>query len=155
MTTFTRKTPAQMNVGDVVSFYGGTFKVTHAPVESQGHRPKDAHLTTGHGPSDCASTMAVCVTGEIPGYFKHSANTAYDMSQNVFSCHDSGIHKAKTCAGFLLRGADHNLAVRLGRMTGKFGDDVRDGGIELHDSYRAMAVANGVDRKDPALKNCR
>lgn len=87
--------------------------------------------------------------------FKHSANTAYDMSDHVFSCHSAGADRSKTCAGFLLRGADHNMSVRLGYITGKYRGDVSDGGIELHDSYRDMAVANGVDPKDSVLKNCR
>jgi hypothetical protein len=59
------------------------------------------------------------------------------------------------CAGFLLRGADHNLAVRLGYYNGRFKDDVSDDGLALHANYRAMAVANGVDPDDPALADCR
>ncbi|MFY2597283.1 DUF6283 family protein [Achromobacter xylosoxidans] len=94
--------------------------------------------------------------GEFPAEsFRHSANTAYDMSQHVFSCHDSGTKKPATCAGFLLRGADNNLAVRLAYMSGRLEGDVTDGGCELHDSYRDMAVANGVDPEDPVLKTCR
>lgn len=94
--------------------------------------------------------------GEFPAEsFRHSANTAYDMSDHVFACHDSGTKKPATCAGFLLRGADHNLAVRLAYMSGRLEGDVTDGGCELHDSYRDMAVANGVDPEDPVLKPCR
>lgn len=94
--------------------------------------------------------------GEFPAEsFRHSANTAYDMSQHVFSCHDSGTKKPATCAGFLLRGADNNLAVRLAYMSGRLEGDVTDGGCELHDSYWDMAVANGVDPEDPVLKPCR
>ena len=55
----------------------------------------------------------------------------------------------------MLRGAEHNLAVRLGKMQGRYKDDVTDGGVELHESYRAMAVANGVDTEDPVLRPCR
>jgi len=87
--------------------------------------------------------------------FRHSANTAKDMSRHKFSCHQSGIKNPATCAGFLLRGADHNLAVRLAYMDGTLGDDVHDDGHELHDSYRAMAQANGVAEDDPALAQCR
>ncbi|CAB5514505.1 hypothetical protein LMG26857_03564 [Achromobacter anxifer] len=94
--------------------------------------------------------------GEFPAEsFRHSANTAYDMSDHVFACHDSGTKKPATCAGFLLRGADNNLAVRLAYMSGRLEGDVTDGGCELHDSYRDMAVANGVDPEDPVLKPCR
>ena len=96
-------------------------------------------------------------TGEFPaGAFKHSAPTSYDMAQSVFSCHESGAKKPATCAGFLLRGADNNLAVRLGYINGRYDfDAVSDGGHELHDSYRAMAEANGVDPADPVLGPCR
>lgn len=94
--------------------------------------------------------------GEFPAEaFRHSAHTAYDMAQETFACHQSGVKKPATCAGFLLRGAYHNLSVRLGHMFGKFKDDVKDNGVELHASYRAMAVANGVDPDDPALAPCR
>ena len=31
---------------------------------------------------------------------------------------------------------------------------VNDGGHELHENYRAMAVANGLDPADPALARC-
>lgn len=87
--------------------------------------------------------------------FKHSANTAYDMADRTFECHSSGTAKPAICAGFLLRGADHNLAVRLKRMRGEIVDDVVDGGHELHENYRAMAVANGVDPADAVLRPCR
>lgn len=87
--------------------------------------------------------------------FRHSASTAYDMSDRTFACHSSGAKKPALCAGFLLRGADHNLHIRLKRMTGEVKDDVVDGGHALHESYRAMAVANGVDPSDPILAPCR
>jgi hypothetical protein len=87
--------------------------------------------------------------------FVHSATTAYDMAENQFGCHQSGPKKPATCAGFLLRGSDHNLAVRLAMLTGRVKNDVDDGGVDLHQNYRQMAIANGVDPKDPALKRCR
>jgi hypothetical protein len=104
--------------------------------------------------SDCP--WRIDATGEFPPEaFRHSANTAYDMSKHSFACHQSGASKPATCAGFLLRGAEHNLSVRLQRMDGRIGQDVTDGGHELHASYRAMAVANGVDPEDEALRLCR
>lgn len=87
--------------------------------------------------------------------FVISAGTAYDMSDRKFACHESGATRPATCAGFLLRGADHNLAVRLARLQGETFDDVHDDGLELFDSYREMAEANGVSPSDPALKHCR
>lgn len=94
--------------------------------------------------------------GKFPAEaFKHSANTAYDMAEAKFACHQSGSERPATCAGFLLKGAEHNLAVRLARMSGTITDDVDCEGHELHENYRAMAVANGVDPNDPALAPCR
>lgn len=94
--------------------------------------------------------------GQFPAEaFRHSASTAYDMAKNTFACHEAGVKKPATCAGFLLRGADHNLSVRLGHITGRYKCDVSDGGHELHDSYRAMAIANGVSPDDPILAQCR
>lgn len=88
--------------------------------------------------------------------FRLSASTAYDMARSTFACHESGQVKPAMCAGFLLRGADHNLSVRLKTMHGAIDfDAIHDGGHELHNSYRAMAVANGVDADDPSLIMCR
>lgn len=103
--------------------------------------------------SDCP--WRIDATGVFPAEaFRHSAATAYDMATHTFACHQSGTRRSATCAGFLLRGGDHNLNVRLGRMRGKYGD-VADGGHALHPSYRAMAIANGVDPDEPVLAPCR
>lgn len=94
--------------------------------------------------------------GEFPAEaFRHSAHTAYDMSERPFGCHQAGVKTPKICAGYLLRGADHRLTVRVARMKGKIADDVSDAGIDLFDSYRDMAEANGVDPDDPVLSPCR
>lgn len=74
--------------------------------------------------------------------FVHSAETAYDMSRRRFACHQSGEEKPATCAGSCSMGADHNLAIRLGRSHGRY-LDVTNGGVELYDDYVEMAVANG------------
>lgn len=96
-------------------------------------------------------------TGDFPAQaFEHSANTSEDMSLHVFACHESGSERSSTCAGFLLRGADNNLAVRLGISQGKYElDQVHEDERELYDSYREMAVGNGVDPESPALKDVR
>lgn len=86
--------------------------------------------------------------------FRHSAETAYDMSNKIFACHEAGIQRTAIFAGFLLRGADHNLAIRLKYLQGHQLDATCDG-VELHDSYRAMAIANGVPADDPVLAPCR
>jgi hypothetical protein len=94
-------------------------------------------------------------TGVFPAEaFRLSAGTSYDMAQSAFACHQSGQKRPATCAGFLLR-AHHNLAVRLAHSAGRIGDDVTDGGCDLHEDYRAMAIANGVAPDDPVLKGCR
>lgn len=104
--------------------------------------------------SDCP--WRVDAVGKFPTEaFRHSAATAYDMSLQSFACHQSGTKRPATCAGYLLRGAQHNLATRLQQVRGTYLGDVHDGGHELHASYRAMAVANGVDAGDEALRLCR
>lgn len=96
-------------------------------------------------------------TGSFPAEaFRISAPTAYDMSDRMFGCHESGSGTPTTCAGFLLRGADHNMAARMAMIAGRVERaTVADGGLELHGSYRAMAEANGVDPDDPVLRGCR
>lgn len=95
--------------------------------------------------------------GEFPAEaFRHSAATAYDMAQNTFACHSSGCEKPALCAGFLLRNSENNLGVRMMQMRGQVSmDEVSDGGHALFDSYREMAVANGVPSDDPVLERCR
>jgi hypothetical protein len=53
-----------------------------------------------------------------------------------------------------MRGAVHNMAMRI-RNHGDWTNQVSDGGHELFDNYREMAIANGCDPNDPALEKCR
>jgi hypothetical protein len=76
------------------------------------------------------------------------------MSQHAFSCHESGPDKPATCAGFLLRGAAHNLLAWMRWRKGEW-VGASEAGLRLHRSYRAMAEANGVPADDPALALCR
>src|ERR1700676_937059 len=69
--------------------------------------------------------------------FRISAHTAYDASFEMFGCHTSGPDKPATCAGFLLRNSLHNIGARLRGLAG--GADCHST-VELHPSYRAMAV---------------
>ena len=88
--------------------------------------------------------------------FVHSAPTAYDMSSRLFGCHSSGIKKPATCAGFLLKGSDHNLAVRLALMQGRIDPrQITDASRELHENYASMAIANGVLHDAPEIQPCR
>lgn len=117
------------------------------------------HKIEGGEGSYCRQPCPECpwredATGKFPAEaFRISAHTSYDMAQEVFACHMRGKDTPATCAGFLLRGADDNLAVRLKRIRGT-AFDVHDAGIPLHESYAAMAVANGVDPSDPVLEPC-
>lgn len=91
-----------------------------------------------------------------PAAFQVSAPTAYDLAESMFGCHESGTENPSTCAGFLLRGAAHNLTVRFRQSQGDMDlSQVSDAGLALHPSYRAMAEANGVDPADPLLAGCR
>lgn len=131
-----------------------------------GARPADLNhqvvsVTSGRKHS-CKTPCRDCpwrrdAVGTFPAEaFRLSAHTAYDMSDRTFGCHTTGTTKPSTCAGFLLRGAAHNLAVRLGIIQGTIDmEQVSDGGVELFDSYAEMAVANGVDPDDPILSPCR
>lgn len=88
--------------------------------------------------------------------FRHSAPTAYDAGMSTFACHQAGKDKPQTCAGFLLQNADHSIQVRLDIMTGRYDPSlVSADGVELYDSYREMAVANGVPPDDPVIAPCR
>lgn len=88
--------------------------------------------------------------------YRHSAETAHDLSNHLFSCHMSGANEPATCAGFLLRGAEDNLSVRMAMFEGRYDPEkVSDGGVELYDGYRSMAIANGVPADDPAIEHCR
>ena len=95
--------------------------------------------------------------GQFPAEaFRLSAGTAEDGAMSTFACHESGHPYPQTCAGFILRNADNNMRIRLAEATGQLDrSEVHDGGCELHESYRAMAVANGVPADDPAIAKCR
>jgi Family of unknown function (DUF6283) len=97
----------------------------------------------------------VDAVGHFPAEaFAHSADTAHDMAGHRFACHESGTAHPATCAGFLLRGADHNMAVRMSIATGLIDmGQVDDGGHLLHPGYVSMAQANGV--RAEALRGCR
>jgi len=90
-----------------------------------------------------------------PEAFVHSAGTAYDMATSTFACHQAGASRPRMCAGFLLRGAEHNLTVRLAKIRGELARPPTSGGHPLHAFYAAMAIANGVPADHPALANCR
>ncbi|QAY80418.1 DUF6283 family protein [Sphingosinicella sp. BN140058] len=83
------------------------------------------------------------------------AKTAFDQAHIIFSCHLSSEEAPTACAGFLERGAAHNLTVRLAYIYGRLQAADRTGGYALYKDYREMAVANGVPPEHPALAPCR
>ena len=123
------------------------------------HEVVTTTLPAGHAyrKKPCAKCpWKISATGEFPAEaFRISANTSYDMGTHIFACHKSGTEKPTACAGFLLHGSVHNLTVRIGRIQGNYLDGLSDGGHPMHGSYRAMAIANGVDKDDPVLARCR
>lgn len=96
-------------------------------------------------------------TGRFPAEaFRQSARVAEDLANSTFGCHMTGIVRTATCAGFLLAGADHNLAVRRRVAAGQIDPEaLSSSGHELHAGYRTMAEASGVPADDPALARCR
>lgn len=95
-------------------------------------------------------------TGRFPPErFRRMAHTAADMDPGLFQCHRTTAKRPLVCAGFLERGADHNLTVRLAYIKGRLEIVDRSGGIPLYEGYREMAVANGVDPTDASLEQCR
>lgn len=86
--------------------------------------------------------------------FRDSAHTSYDQSQHAFGCH-SDPEDPKMCAGFLMRGAAHNITVRVAIIEGKLDPTTITSPVELYPDYRAMAIANGVAPDDPVLEPCR
>lgn len=94
--------------------------------------------------------------GQFPAErYRALAATAYDMSAVIFACHKSTEGEEFACAGFLERGALHNLAVRMSYVFGDLECIDRSGGIDLHRDFRSMAIAHGVNPADPALSSCR
>lgn len=68
---------SEFKAGDIVKHYGGTFRITKDARESQTHRPMAEHLVQAHGPSECAIAEAVCISGEVQGYFKPGADWTF------------------------------------------------------------------------------
>lgn len=64
------KNAHQLRAGDIVHLSGGRFRITSGPRESQAHRPEGYWPHAGVGPSDCVSSIGICLEGEVPGYFR-------------------------------------------------------------------------------------
>lgn len=90
-----------------------------------------------------------------PDRFRALAGTAEDRSTTLFACHKSAEGGEIVCAGFLARGAEHNLSVRFAYARGELEPLDRGEGFDLVEDYREMAVRNGVPADAPELENCR
>ena len=79
-----KKYISEFKAGDLVQAHGGVFRITHAAMESQAHRPdywtSDKGRITLAGPCDCAYAPAICIEGSVPGYFK--PGSAWDFQGN-------------------------------------------------------------------------
>ncbi|MFD7663454.1 DUF6283 family protein, partial [Streptomyces sp. NPDC059788] len=90
--------------------------------------------------------------GQFPAEaYRHSAATSRPGTDRHFGCHSGRPGQPQMCAGWLLRGAEHHAGVQQQLADGALARPVLPAGMELYDSYADMAVANGVDRDDPAL----
>jgi hypothetical protein len=146
-----RKRKTKITVKETFYCDDGDHAVASVSVDRKGpmvHRRK---------PCEQCPWRSDLLTGVFPAdAFKRSTSTAKDMSTHTFACHMSGQEKPQVCAGFLLRGANHNLSVRMAMASGRYDPSaVSDGGFPLYDNYASMALANGVDEDDEDLKQCR
>ena len=94
--------------------------------------------------------------GKFPAEaFRISVNVAYDQSFHIFGCHMAGAGRPAACAGFLLKNSANNIGARLAARGDIDFEVLNDGGLELYNSYREMAIANGVPADDASLESCR
>jgi hypothetical protein len=147
----------ETNAVEIVAVYEGDRGWGVRSILSSAHNHRESPCTR---PADGTPTCPWAVDAPVgyfpPEVFKHSARTAYDRADTQFGCHTASQEKPATCAGFLLRGAQHNIAARMYEFRhGPRNPPVHDGGLDLYPDYRAMAIANGVDPDDPSLAGCR
>lgn len=83
----TKKYISQFKAGDLVRAHGGIFQVTADAIESQSHRPSYWQSSAGRielpGACPVACAPAVCIEGNIPGYFK--PGSAWDFQGNFLA----------------------------------------------------------------------
>lgn len=133
-------------------------KVTHVTPVDKDHQVLSIEGGSGFRRRVCAGCPWRVENDETfpPGAFVASAPTCYDAAMNTFACHESGAEKSQVCAGFLLQNSVHNIGVRLAQSSGRIViEEIELPDSELHNSYRDMAVANGVPEDHPALAECR
>lgn len=86
-----------------------------------------------------------------PERFIALAHTAYDLTTMFFACHKSTEESVFVCAGYMIQQSAHNMTLR---MSGQNFRDVTSQ-HKLFETYRDMAVANGVPEDHPSLDYCR
>lgn len=107
----------------------------------------------GEFPPEAFVLAAPCGTSDLSAI--DAPVWVMERLEHTFACHESGPERPATCAGYILRG-DQAIGWRLALCFGAFDPaQVSDGGHLLHNSYREMAEANGVDADDPELRACR
>jgi len=63
----------------------------------------------------------------------------------LFACHKSPEEAPCACAGYLMVEGENNFFVRLAVIEGRFDPKKLEVTAPLYESYREMALANGVD----------
>ncbi len=101
--------------------------------------------------AECPWRLDVPAGKFSPERFEALAATAYDLAGTVFACHMSKEGGEFACASFIIKSSAHNLAVRMSRQS--FVHVTSD--HPLFETYREMAIANGVDEDNPVLAGCR
>lgn len=101
--------------------------------------------------AECPWRTDLAVGKFPPERYVALAATAYDMGGTVFACHMSKDGGEFACAGFILQSSAHNFSCRMSRGT----FDGVHSPYPLFNSYRELAVANGVPEDHPALVGVR
>ena len=79
---------ADLKANDIVCAHGGRFRVLFDAAVSEGHRERhwdkiDCNHVLHDGPVNCAWTRAVCLDGEISGYFKPGSEWTFQGTTAV------------------------------------------------------------------------
>jgi hypothetical protein len=83
------------------------------------------------------------------------AESAWDMAVVQFACHKSPEGQEFGCAGWVLQSSAHNYGARMAASRGVLNPAEISSPYPLYETYRALAIANGVPPDEPALVPCR
>ena len=87
MTKTQRIDVSELRKGHIVHAHGGTFEVLEDARASGSHFPRDEKNVYGFGPTCCAVSEAVCLTGEIPGYFRPGSDWTFQGAKGLVFVH--------------------------------------------------------------------